>query len=170
MTRLAHLLWGVAVMVLAAGCGAQAATPAPIEVTRIVEATREVEVTRVVEVTRIVPMEVTRIVEVTVVPVAAAATPTPEATAGSGCLAWDEAASHIGEQGCVEGFVTATNDTGRAFFINFDSSFSAFYAISFDHKFPGIEGSCVRVTGTIESYKGRPQIVIRDPASQLTTC
>lgn len=77
---------------------------------------------------------------------------------------------HIGEQACVEGFVTETYDSGRAFFINFDPAPGTFYAVAFDHKFPDIEGSCVRISGKIQTYRGRPQIIIRDPDAQMASC
>lgn len=142
-----------------------------VEVTRMVT----VEVTREVEVTRIVPVEVTRVVQVTVLVGAgnsAEATPAADARprSGSGCYTWDEAAAHIGEEACVEGFVTGTYDSGRAFFINFDPVPGTFYAVAFDYKFPDIEGTCVRISGKIETYKGRPQIVIRDPDRQMASC
>ena len=57
-----------------------------------------------------------------------------------------------------------------AFFINFSPDQTAFYAVSFDYYWPNLEGSCVQICGTIETYRGRPQIVIRDAESQMLGC
>lgn len=161
----------IMLLLLSACSPAERIVERQVEVTRVVP----VEVTREVEVTRIVPVEVTRIVRVTVLAAATDAARATPATAASSsdssrCYTWDEAAAHVGETVCVEGFVTGSYDSGRAFFINFDPAPGTFYAVSFDYKFPDIEGTCVRISGRIETYKGRPQIVIRDPSTQMTSC
>lgn len=97
----------------------------------------------------------------------ATAEPTAEA-----CLPWQEAGEHVGEQQCVCGTVTQTYLSTRSgtFFINFSDDPAAFYAVSFDYSWEGLEGSCIRVCGRVETYEGRPQIVIRQPERQLREC
>ena|SRR5690606_22035129 len=164
----------IALLVLLTGC--VSGSPERI-VERQVEVTRlaTVEVTRIVEATRLVPVEVTREVEITVlvpavVNAASTVVATQRPTADSGdCYTWEEAGAHVGEVACVEGLVTDTYDSGRAFFINFDSTRQSFYGVAFDYTFPEVEGTCVRISGTIETYNGRPQIIIRNP-DQITAC
>lgn len=78
------------------------------------------------------------------------------------CVPWWDAYAHIGEQTCVEGIVTWTYDSGRAFFIDFTSDRRAFYGVSFDYVFYDLVGQCVRLYGLVETYEGRPEIIIRD--------
>lgn len=85
------------------------------------------------------------------------------------CISWKEAFAHIGEQTCVTGIVTSTYNSGRAFFINFTSNRTAFYAVSFDYIWDDLQGSCVIVEGEIVRYENRPEIIIRDP-NQLKSC
>lgn len=97
-------------------------------------------------------------------------TPTPHWSSPTGeCLHWTEAGRHIGETTCVCGVVTHTHDSGKAFFVNFTSERSAFYGVSFDHTWNGLEGQCICLSGLIETYKSRPQIIIRTP-NQVDSC
>lgn len=109
-------------------------------------------------------------------PTATEPSPTPEVTltmpvpAVSDCIDWEEAGQHVGERTCVRGTVTSTHASEKAFFINFSpTDYSAFYGVSFNHIWEGLEGRCVILSGSIEAYRERPQIVIRH-RSQVSFC
>jgi len=95
-------------------------------------------------------------------------TPDPERNP-DGCLNYQFANRHIGQQDCVSGTVVDTYASDKAFFINYSLDRMTFYGVSFDLRWENLTGRCVRLQGLIEEYKGRPQIVIRD-ASQLQFC
>ncbi len=62
-----------------------------------------------------------------------------------------------------------THATESAFFINYSQDRTAFYGVSFDLRWENLVGRCVRLRGVIETYRGRPEIIIRDRA-QLEFC
>ncbi len=101
--------------------------------------------------------------------------PIPSATLNSaernpdGCLKYQFAGRYVGQQECVSGTVVGTYDSGSAFFINYSEDRSSFYGVSFDFRWENLAGRCVRLRGVIETYRGRPEIIIRDPA-QLEFC
>ncbi|WP_209599706.1 nucleotide-binding protein [Ruegeria sp. HKCCSA071] len=83
-----------------------------------------------------------------------------------------DAASHVGEQSTVVGVVSQVSNSGKGTtFINFGGRFPnhVFYAVIFrknGHKFPSVytyEGQTIAITGTIELYKGKPQIILTSP-------
>ena len=87
-----------------------------------------------------------------------------------------EAAQYVGSSSTVEGVVSqVSRSRGGTTFINFGGRFPnhAFYAVVFKkyaHKFPNLEalvGRSVGISGTIELYKGKPQIILFSP-SQIT--
>ena len=86
------------------------------------------------------------------------------------CWTWQEAAQHIGEYGCVEGNVTGVGDTPNAFFINFSQEQNSFYVVAFDWAWEELTGECLRVSGVISEYKGRPQMIIDSPPTQMYYC
>ncbi|GAB4479665.1 MAG: hypothetical protein Kow00124_25550 [Anaerolineae bacterium] len=88
------------------------------------------------------------------------------------CIHYRDAYAHIGEYTCVYGIVTYTYDSEKASFIDFDRSSDSFYLVSFTSYFEdtGLEGRCVAAVGSIETYNGRPQIVIVYPDTQLFSC
>ncbi len=93
-------------------------------------------------------------------PVALVATPA--------CLQPTQAAAHIGETACVEGQVSrvtyARSSRGSPTFVDFGASFTALVWIEDRPKFLGIDrwqGQRLRVKGTLESYQGKPEIVLR---------
>lgn len=101
--------------------------------------------------------------------------PTPSATLNSaernpdGCLKYQFAGRYVGQQECISGTVVGTYDSGSAFFINYSEDRTSFYGVSFDFRWENLVGRCVRLRGVIETYRGRPEIIIRDPA-QLEFC
>lgn len=101
--------------------------------------------------------------------------PTPSATLNSaernpdGCLKYQFAGRYVGQQECVSGTVVGTYDSGSAFFINYSEDRGSFYGVSFDFRWENLVGRCVRLWGVIETYRGRPEIIIRDRA-QLEFC
>ena len=94
--------------------------------------------------------------------------PTPSAPSST-CIRWNQASTHVGENTCVYGDVYSTYDSGKAFFINFSPHTTSFYAVSFDWTWEDLENTCIEVRGAIETYQGRPQIIIHDP-DQLQDC
>jgi len=91
---------------------------------------------------------------------------------GRQCISYTVAVKHIGEYTCVYGIVTHTHDSSNASFIDFDSSYDSFYLVSFTTKFEGwgLEGHCLAAVGSIETYNGRPEMVIIYPDTQLFSC
>ncbi len=90
------------------------------------------------------------------------------------CLAPEQALAHVGERACVEGVVTgavfAQRSTGQPTFLDLGSQFTAVIWAEDRPKFnpppERLRGRRVRVSGRIETFRGKAQIVVRDP-SQL---
>lgn len=83
-----------------------------------------------------------------------------------------EAAHYVGSQATVAGVVSqVSRSKGGTTFINFGGRFPkhVFYAVIFANRasaFPGIfdlEGKSVQITGDIQLYKGKPQIIVSSP-------
>ncbi len=111
---------------------------------------------------------------------AAPATPVPLSTtvaiagqqssnSGGACWTWQEAARHIGESGCVEATVTGLGASQSATFVNFSPERDTFYLVSFDWQWEELAGECLRVSGIVSEYRGRPQMIINEP-SQMQYC
>ncbi len=91
------------------------------------------------------------------------------------CFGPEEALSHLGQQGCVEGAVTNTTyaqrSNGRPTFLDFGDSFTAVVwgedRPKFDPPPERLRGRRIRVTGQITSYRGKAEIVVRDPSQLL---
>jgi len=83
-----------------------------------------------------------------------------------------QADDYIGQEVCVSGKITGTYNSGKAFFINYVSSKSGFYALSFDTANPPAVsvGDCVITCGMVKLYKGRSEIIVDDPGTQLYFC
>lgn len=84
-----------------------------------------------------------------------------------------EALQHIGDTESVAGVVSQVSTSkGGTTFINFGGRYPnhIFYAVIFKRyadEFPGVhalEGKSVEITGTIELYKGKPQIILTSPS------
>ena len=97
------------------------------------------------------------------------AAPTQAATSAAQCIAWKEAADHVGETTCVRGTVYSANKSGSTFFIDFDGTRASFYGVSFRQTWDDLRGKCVEITGKIAPYNGRPQMII-DSKDQLKEC
>ena len=83
-----------------------------------------------------------------------------------------EANQHVGAQATVVGVVRQVSKSGGGTtFINFGDRFPnhVFYAVIFrsrSDQFPGVhqlQGRTVAISGEIELYKGKPQIILRSP-------
>jgi len=87
-------------------------------------------------------------------------------------ISWQEAEEHYGEICKVKGTVAATHNSGEACFLNFHPDWKKYFTAvifesSFD-KFPSnpesyYEDKQVRVTGRIQKYKGKPEIILKSP-------
>lgn len=83
-----------------------------------------------------------------------------------------DASHYIGSFSTVEGVVSqvATSGGGTTF-INFGGRYPnhTFYAVIFRNnsgQFPGVhalEGRTIAISGTVETYKGKPQIILTSP-------
>ena len=79
-----------------------------------------------------------------------------------------EAARHIGERCTVEGYVASIHATGRGtVFLNFDNTYpnQTFTAVSLHGELSAgdlqpFAQHTVRVSGKVEDYKGKPEIVL----------
>jgi exonuclease VII large subunit len=88
----------------------------------------------------------------------------------AGAVPAAEAASHVGQSVTVEGTVSEvhTARSGKATFIDIGGSYpnEAFTAVIFERSMSsvgdvsGLAGKTVDVTGTIQVYEGRPEIVV----------
>ncbi len=87
----------------------------------------------------------------------------------SRCIDWTEAAYHIGETTCVQGNVSWAGVNGGTYFIDYGNTYTDFYGVSFDYTFQIKAGDCVAINGLIQTYKGRPEIIIRNP-NQVQYC
>lgn len=83
-----------------------------------------------------------------------------------------EASNHVGERATVVGVVSQVSNSGKGTtFINFGGRYPnhIFYAVIFrkhGHKFPSVytyEGQTLAISGRIELYKGKPQIIVSSP-------
>lgn len=85
-----------------------------------------------------------------------------------------EAASHLGQSATVEGVVSDVYHaaSGNAVFIDIGGRYpkNQFAGVIFsddEAKFPDVDslsGQTVDLTGTIKLYRGRPEIILTDPA------
>jgi DNA/RNA endonuclease YhcR with UshA esterase domain len=85
-----------------------------------------------------------------------------------------EAKAHVGQIVTVEGVVSEVHHAapGKVIFIDMGGRYpnNAFAAVIFAedaNKFPNVdslEGKTVDVTGAIKLYRGRPEIILNDPA------
>ena len=91
------------------------------------------------------------------------------------CYTLEQAAAHVGETACVEGLVTnalwAAQSNGRPTFLDFGTSFTVVIWQEDRAKFnpppETLRGHRLRVQGRIETFRNKPQIIVRNP-SQLT--
>jgi DNA/RNA endonuclease YhcR with UshA esterase domain len=92
-------------------------------------------------------------------------------SANAGMIGASGAAAHIGQTATVEGTVSEvhTAQSGKATFIDMDGNYpnEAFTAVIFAENMTSVgdvsdlTGKKVDITGTIQSYRGRPEIIVR---------
>jgi DNA/RNA endonuclease YhcR with UshA esterase domain len=101
---------------------------------------------------------------------------TPLAAQISSVIPDTEAARHVGQHATVEGTVTKVTTTNGNTFVNFGGAYphQTFTAwipknskLAGGSTLEGIEGKKLKVTGTIELYRGKPEIRIMSK-DQLT--
>jgi hypothetical protein len=85
------------------------------------------------------------------------------------CIAWRWAPDHLGQEQCVEGGVLRVDESEGAFFLIFSPQSDSFYGVSSDLDLSDLAGKCVRIVGTIETYKDRPAIII-ESRDQILPC
>ena len=77
------------------------------------------------------------------------------------CIAWRWAPDYLGQDQCVEGGVLRVDESEGAFLLIFGPESDSFYGVSLDLDLSDLAGKCVRIVGTIETYKDRPAIIIK---------
>ncbi len=91
---------------------------------------------------------------------------------GPAVISWREAGRYYGRTMTVEGTVVATYNSGKAIFLNFHpdwrTHFTAVIFVSDARRFPAPPerhylNRKVRVTGPIQEYRGKPEIIVRKP-------
>lgn len=97
--------------------------------------------------------------------------PQPTATLpAGGILSWDQVGDYVGQTVTVEGDVVDTYDSGKVTFLNFDEA-RTFTVVIFASAYPAFPQppedlywrKRVRVTGQIELYQERPEIIVESP-------
>lgn len=87
-------------------------------------------------------------------------------------ISWKDAAKYYGQEKTVEGTIVATRNTGKACFLNFSEDWKTdFTAVIFASdlgKFPAnpetyYKGKKVKVTGNVQEYQGKPEIIVKRP-------
>jgi hypothetical protein len=107
-----------------------------------------------------------------VVSVARAADPGAVAPPPAPAIPGNRAGDYVGQDVTVEGRVTAIHESPLATVLAFSQNFAGFTAtiLAADRdKFPRdldarIRDHVVRVTGTVTTYRGKPEMALRDPA------
>jgi hypothetical protein len=93
----------------------------------------------------------------------------PTATRLFECIAWRWAPDHLGQEQCVEGGVLHVDRSEEAFLVIFSAESDSFYGVSLNLDLSDLTGKCVRIVGTIETYEGRPAIII-ESRDQILPC
>jgi len=87
---------------------------------------------------------------------------------------WDEAADYYGAYVKVKGKIVRTHNSGKACFLNFHNNFTKYLTVViFANDFPKFPGEpekfylnkTVSVKGKIKEYKGKPQIILKNPTN-----
>jgi len=86
------------------------------------------------------------------------------------CIAWKSAPNYLGRSQCVEGPVLRVDKSEEANLVVMSNEPGSFYGVSFGLDLSDLAGKkCVRVVGTIETYKDRPAIII-ESRDQILPC
>jgi hypothetical protein len=109
---------------------------------------------------------------VSAVSAARAADPAAVAPPPAPAIPGNRAGDYVGQDVTVEGRVTAIHESPLATVLAFSQNFAGFTAtiLAADRdKFPRdldarIRDHVVRVTGTVSTYRGKPEMALRDPA------
>jgi micrococcal nuclease len=85
-------------------------------------------------------------------------------------ISWKDAAKYYNQTKTVEGTVVVTRNTGKVCFLNFSENWRTdFTAVIFASdlaKFPAspeayYKGKKVRITGRIQEYRGKPEVILK---------
>ncbi len=96
--------------------------------------------------------------------------PGPTPTRLFECVSWKSAPNYLGRSQCVEGPVLRVDESEEAYLVIMSNESGSFYGVSFDLDLSDLAGKeCVRIVGTIETYKGRPAIII-ESRDQILPC
>jgi len=87
-------------------------------------------------------------------------------------IPWDEAGRYYGQEATVAGKIVATHNSGKACFLNFHQNWKRYFtAVIFASDFqkfpPNPEdyylNKQVKIMGVVKEYKGKPEIILRNP-------
>jgi micrococcal nuclease len=87
-------------------------------------------------------------------------------------VSWRKAARYVDEYVTVEGVIARTHNSGKACFLNFHPDWRrTFTAVIFANRFSAFppkpedhyRGKRVRVTGYVQKFEGRPEIILDSP-------
>lgn len=96
--------------------------------------------------------------------------PGPTSTRLFECVAWKSAPNYLGRSQCVEGPILRVDKSEEAYLVIMSNEPGSFYGVSFDLDLSDLAGkNCVRIVGTIETYEGRPAIIITS-RDQILAC
>ncbi len=91
--------------------------------------------------------------------------------ASAACMSIQDAAKHIGETACVTGKVLkVAQSKGGTYFLDFCEDYRQcpFTVVVFPKDLPNVgdvkllEGKTIEITGKIEEYRGRAEIILKD--------
>lgn len=86
------------------------------------------------------------------------------------CVSWKSAPNYLGQSQCVEGPVLRVDKSEEAYLVIMSNEPGSFYGVSFELDLSDLAGkNCVRIEGMIETYEGRPAIIITS-RDQILPC
>jgi len=86
------------------------------------------------------------------------------------CVSWKSAPNYVGQSQCVEGPVLRVDKSEEAYLVIMSNEPGSFCGVSFDLDLSDLAGKkCVRIVGSIETYQGRPAIIIKS-RDQILPC
>ena len=97
----------------------------------------------------------------------------PSPAAADAAVPWEEAHRRVGEEIVVEGTIVRTHRAAKMLYLNFHPNWKRYLTLVIPAgdlpRFPedpakAYQGKKVRARGEVTLYKGRPEMVVRDPA------
>jgi hypothetical protein len=86
------------------------------------------------------------------------------------CITLDQLKNHIGNAVCLESRVLTTENWGNDFVMWLDENPATVYVVIRNTFYLGIEGSCLRVMGTVEMNDKKQFFIRADDPGQVAPC